>query len=223
VYYGKNYELYGNHTNGLIDLKNHYLTTILKILLIIILLGIIYLGYIYISTIRNSITQTTTTLKPQCVKELTSEDLSKIVSLVVEKINKKSSQLDDLQYSKELLKYSITDDKKILEKLNIYTKAIDTKKIPPNNNKVLIKKNNRVFNIPLDLRKKDNYTKNIEKELKTRKKEMRVIIVKKGDSLFKIAKRAYGNSKYYYKILKANPKLQRNPNLIYVGQKLRVP
>jgi len=228
VYYGKNYEIYGNYLNNSMSLKSQYLTTILKILLIIILLGVIYLGYLYISDIKEDIYQIkkTAKLKPQCVKELTNSDLTKIVSLVVEKIGKNGGKLDDSQYSKELLKYAIVDDKKMLKKLNIYIKAVDTKKEFPNsNNRVTIKNGSRVFNIPsddLDI-EKDSYTKNIEKELKTRKKEMRIIVVKRGDSLSKIAKRAYGNSKYYYRIIKANPKLQKNPNLIYVGQKLRVP
>jgi len=236
VYYGKNYELYEEYANKPIDVNNQYLTIILKVLLITILLGVIYFGYIYISNIknRNNFSTNPMPIQPQCVKEVTSDDIAKIVSLVVERINTKSNRLSDDQYSKELSRYTIKDNNRVLKELNIYTQAktINTQlnttqdELSDNNNRVTIESNKKIFsNIPLEIdsNKKDNYTKNIEKELKTRESEMRVIVVKRGDSLSKIAKRAYGDSKYYYKIIKANPKLQKNPNLIYVGQKLRIP
>ncbi len=52
---------------------------------------------------------------------------------------------------------------------------------------------------------------------------MKIIVVKRGDNLSKIAQRAYGDPKKYKKILQANPQMLKNPNLIYVGQKLRIP
>lgn len=67
------------------------------------------------------------------------------------------------------------------------------------------------------------YTQSISKEVENRQKEMRYIIVKKGDTLGTIAKRAYGNVMDYKKIYKANPDLLRRPDRIYIGQKLRVP
>lgn len=70
--------------------------------------------------------------------------------------------------------------------------------------------------------KKDTYTTSLEGEVDTRKNEMRIIVVKKGDTLGKIAKRAYGNVMDFKKIYKANPHLTR-PDRIYVGQKLRIP
>ena len=71
--------------------------------------------------------------------------------------------------------------------------------------------------------KSAKYTAVIQKEVSTRKSEMRVIIVKSGDTLSKIAQRAYGNAMAYDRILKANPELINNPNNIYIGQRLRVP
>jgi len=47
-------------------------------------------------------------------------------------------------------------------------------------------------------------------------------VVKKGDTLGKIAKRAYGNAMAYKKIYQANPEVTR-PDRIYIGQKLRIP
>jgi len=68
-----------------------------------------------------------------------------------------------------------------------------------------------------------HYTQEIQKEIIERKNEMRIIVVKKGDTLSKIAKRAYGNYADYKKIFAANPEIIRNPNQIYVGQRLRIP
>ncbi len=76
-----------------------------------------------------------------------------------------------------------------------------------------------------DTVEKDNtgYTKSIVKEVKTRKKEMRYVTVRKGDTLGKIAKRVYGNVMAYKKIYEANPDILRRPDRIYIGQKLRIP
>jgi predicted negative regulator of RcsB-dependent stress response len=70
---------------------------------------------------------------------------------------------------------------------------------------------------------KSTYTKSITKEISVRENEMRIIVVKNGDSLSKIAKRAYGSAQAYDRILKANPDLIKNPNHIFIGQRLRVP
>jgi len=67
------------------------------------------------------------------------------------------------------------------------------------------------------------YTKSISKELNIRSNEMRVIVVEKGDTLSKIAFKAYGNYDAYPKILLANPEVIVNPNQIFVGQHLRIP
>ena len=47
--------------------------------------------------------------------------------------------------------------------------------------------------------------------------------VKKGDTLSKIAERYYGDGSLYMKIFEANRNILRDPNLIKVGQKLRIP
>ena len=48
-------------------------------------------------------------------------------------------------------------------------------------------------------------------------------VVKPGDSLGKIAKEFYGDARRYDVIVKANPKLEANPNLLKVGTKLVIP
>jgi nucleoid-associated protein YgaU len=68
-----------------------------------------------------------------------------------------------------------------------------------------------------------NYEGSLQQEITIRSNEMRVIVVKKGDTLSKIAKRAYGDIYAYPKIFSANPEVLKNPNEIFVGQKLRIP
>ena len=51
----------------------------------------------------------------------------------------------------------------------------------------------------------------------------RTYTVKKGDCLWNIAKKYYGNGALYTKIYDANTSKIANPNLIYVGQKLVIP
>lgn len=70
--------------------------------------------------------------------------------------------------------------------------------------------------------KVDNYTKALKSEADVRKNEMRIIVVRKGDTLGRISQRAYGNVMEYKKIYQANPELTR-PDRIYIGQKLRIP
>jgi len=48
-------------------------------------------------------------------------------------------------------------------------------------------------------------------------------IIKKGDTLSAIAKQFLGNPNDYPKIFEANREVIRDPNLIFVGQKIRIP
>ncbi len=112
------------------------------------------------------------------------------------------------------------------------TKKLDTF------NKVIIKENNSNENDEFvklskeidDILQTEDVKKVEQKENKkfrniveTRTKELRFIIVKPGDTLSSLARRAYGKASAYVKIYKANPDLIKNPNKIYIGQKLRVP
>ncbi len=44
-----------------------------------------------------------------------------------------------------------------------------------------------------------------------------------GDTLSKIAKKYYGDASLYMKIFEANKNILKDPDLIKVGQKLRIP
>jgi nucleoid-associated protein YgaU len=48
-------------------------------------------------------------------------------------------------------------------------------------------------------------------------------VVKKGDTLSKIAKEIYGDAGLYPQIFEANRDILKDPNLIKIGQKLRIP
>jgi nucleoid-associated protein YgaU len=48
-------------------------------------------------------------------------------------------------------------------------------------------------------------------------------IIQKGDSLSKIAKEFYGNAMEYPKLFEANREVIEDPDLIYPGQKIRIP
>lgn len=48
-------------------------------------------------------------------------------------------------------------------------------------------------------------------------------VIQKGDSLSAIAKRYYGDAQQYPRIFDANREVIKNPDLIYPGQKIRVP
>ena len=47
--------------------------------------------------------------------------------------------------------------------------------------------------------------------------------VKKGDNLWKIAEKHYGNGSKYPEIFEANKPMLKDPDLIYPGQMLRIP
>lgn len=48
-------------------------------------------------------------------------------------------------------------------------------------------------------------------------------IIKKGDTLWEIAEKAYGNGSKYTKIVEVNREVIKNADLIFPGQKIRIP
>ena len=52
---------------------------------------------------------------------------------------------------------------------------------------------------------------------------MNTYVVVKGDSLSKIAQRAYGDARKWRRIYEANKDMIKDPDLIYPGQSLRIP
>jgi nucleoid-associated protein YgaU len=68
----------------------------------------------------------------------------------------------------------------------------------------------------------DLFFQALETESKERANEMRTIKIARGDTLWDIAQRAYGNGFKYEKIFEANPYLS-SPDKIKIGDTLRVP
>jgi nucleoid-associated protein YgaU len=48
-------------------------------------------------------------------------------------------------------------------------------------------------------------------------------VIEKGDTLSAVAKRYYGNANDYPRIFEANREVIKNPDLIFPGQKIRIP
>jgi len=53
--------------------------------------------------------------------------------------------------------------------------------------------------------------------------EVQYYEIQKGDSLWKVAKEFYGNGNDYTKIFEANKEVIKDPDLIFPGQKIRIP
>lgn len=66
-------------------------------------------------------------------------------------------------------------------------------------------------------------TKTDKKKAEAKKKSSTTYTVVKGDCLWNIAKKYYGNGSQYTKIYNANKDKIKNPNLIYPGQVLVIP
>jgi len=66
------------------------------------------------------------------------------------------------------------------------------------------------------------YIASLAEESETRRNEVRMITVSSGETLWIIAARAYGDGNLYKKIYEANPHI-KNPNMIEIGDVLRVP
>lgn len=82
------------------------------------------------------------------------------------------------------------------------------------------------FGSSLKVKSSSTKKKKVEKKVQSSPKSdkaKRTYTVKKGDSLWKIAKQFYGNGSLYTKIYDANTNKIANPNLIYVGQVFVIP
>ncbi len=77
---------------------------------------------------------------------------------------------------------------------------------------------------PKKANKETIYLKTLKKESHVRSNEVRSIVLKKGDTLWALAKRAYGKGDLYPKILKANPQItKKNIKRLQLGTVIRVP
>ena len=108
------------------------------------------------------------------------------------------------------------------KQINVYNK-VNVQRVTGNDTlSQLSNEINNVISEGINENKAKTYTESLKSEVDVRQNEMRIIVVKKGDTLGKLAQRAYGNVMDYKRIYRANPELTR-PDRIYIGQKLRIP
>ncbi len=156
------------------------------------------------------------------VSNLNEKDIALIVQIIMSQIDMKREKPLEEQLM-EATNRTFTPQS--LKKSNHYNKVVltESKSIEVKNDSLLKLSKNLDSIINGEIDDNSQYTKAIKKEVKFRQNEMRVIIVQKGDTLSKIAKKAYGDSDAYLKIFAANPEVIKNPNQIFVGQRLRIP
>ncbi len=190
---------------------------------------------------KNIPTQQATTTKVD-TSNLSAKDIALIVNIIMQQMNEKKEPttinsevkaVDSLELENELNK---VDDAKVvknsqnLKDTNYYNKVV----IGNNNGQDNVVEDeqtklrdalNSVMEAETDttMQPSSNYTTSINKEVGTRSNEMRIIVVQQGDTLSKIAEKAYGDYEQYIKIYNANPEILSNPDQIYVGQKIRIP
>jgi len=174
-------------------------------------------------TKSSKLTNTTNRVDQQnVVSSVNKRDVELIVKTIIAKMNKEV----EIPLEKQLQE---VNDKvvsnKTLQEVDHYNKVVLTEsEVVEVQNSPLNELNNNLQTIVNEVNTTNsNYTQEITKEVVYRENEMRIIIVKKGDTLSKIAKRAYGDYTGYKKIFAANPEIIENPNQIYVGQRLRIP
>jgi len=143
-------------------------------------------------------------------EEVSPKDIALIVEIILAQMNHK----EEIPLEKQLID---------AEKNRIHTKTL---KESNHYNKVILTSNNKnLLEMALISNEKtsSSYERAIKKEIDVRSNEMRIIIVQRGDTLSKIAKKAYGDIDAYPKIFIANPEILKNPNEIFAGQRLRIP
>ena len=175
------------------------------------------------------VSQTTESKKAPLVQQnsnINPKDIALIVQIIMSQINTKTevsleeqlSNIENKHFDTATLKESNHYNKIILSGKNTQNDVEENSQLV-----ALTDELNSVLDEPIQEDIDKDYSTSIKKEVVTRTNEMRVIIVQKGDTLSRIAKRAYGNYNAYPKIFSANPEVIKNPNQIFVGQRLRIP
>ncbi len=149
--------------------------------------------------------------------EKTAEVSPKDIALIVEIILAQMNHKEEIPLEKQLLSAEKSRvNTKTLKESNHYNKVI----LSTSESKQTTLERELLFT---EGGTSSSYEQAIKKELNVRSNEMRIIIVQRGDTLSKIAKKAYGDIDAYPKIFKANPELLKNPDEIFAGQRLRIP
>lgn len=184
------------------------LVTIIKILVIVFLLTLIIFGYIFVSN-QYYISQ----IQAQKIKNIESKQeilvgLNSIDS-VASVINKQDAKLSSEDITQIV--------KMVMLKMN--SQKIST--INGSSDVKALKEKDKI-DTKLVIKTEDK-NKGYPSSLSDKKKDMRIIIVKNGDTLSTIANKAYGDVHAYKKIYEANPEVIKNQDKIFTGQKIRIP
>ncbi|CAA6820633.1 MAG: Ferric siderophore transport system, periplasmic binding protein TonB [uncultured Sulfurovum sp.] len=165
---------------------------------------------------------TDTTKQSKLISNMSEQDIARIVKVIMTQINNQNELPLEAQLKAIAHKNFET---KSLEQTNHYNKVVLTKNAMTEvQNASLLELSEKLNSIICEpSTKNSNYTQSIQKEVAFRQNEMRIIIVKRGDTLSKIAQKAYGSPDDYPKIFVANPEIIKNPNQIFIGQRLRIP
>lgn len=184
------------------------LVTIIKILVIVFLLTLIIFGYIFVSN-QYYISQ----IQAQKIKNIESKQKILVglnsIDSVASVINKQDAKLssEDITQIVKMVMLKMNSQKISTINGSSYVKALKEKdKI---DTKLVIKTEDK--------------NKGYPSSLSDKKKDMRIIIVKNGDTLSTIANKAYGDVHAYKKIYEANPEVIKNQDKIFTGQKIRIP
>jgi len=174
------------------------------------------------NNIKNDTHQRNIEKKPEAVTAINKKDIELIVQIIMSQMNTKIEKPLEEQLQ-EVNKKTFVN--KNLKEENHYNKVVLSKnKTIEVKNSSLVKLSSSLTDIiNEEINSNSNYAQEIKKEVVVRKNEMRIIIVQKGDTLSKIAKKAYGEYTDYKKIFAANPEIIKNPNQIFIGQRLRIP
>jgi len=169
------------------------------------------------TTIKNKVSNITQT------KNINPKDIALIVEIIMAQMNNGSEPTLEEQLIHAQEQKMVKQD---LKDINHYNKVVINSNIEQEQGSELMRLRdnlNTMMEESTQANNGSNYSKAIEKEISVRSNEMKIIIVQKGDTLSKIAKKAYGDKNAYHKIFIANPEVLKNPNEIFIGQKLRIP
>jgi len=176
------------------------------------------------STDTQTLAEVKKTNKNRAIEKTTKvspKDVALIVEIILAQINHK----EEVPLEKQLLSaQNCKSNIKTLKESNHYNKVVVSTSKSTNSKDEQIQLRKDLDLALLSSEKTfSNYEQAIKKEIDVRSNEMRIIIVQRGDTLSKIAKKAYGDIDAYPKIFMANPEVLKNPNEIFVGQRLRIP
>lgn len=184
------------------------LVTIIKILVIVFLLTLIIFGYIFVSN-QYYISQ----IQAQKIKNIESKQKILVglnsIDSVASVINKQDAKLssEDITQIVEMVMLKMNS-----QKISTINGSSDVKAL----------KEKDKIDTKLVIKTEDK-NKGYPSSLSAKKKDMRIIIVKNGDTLSTIANKAYGDVHAYKKIYEANPEVIKNQDKIFTGQKIRIP